>query len=816
MNERQRESGLGQVLAWLPSGLWLACALVVVQLARRQVAGQLGASFLHALIVGGLVAVLAQRAASQRDGNHRMRLALGVIGIALVLSYLVGWPSDAAGRPYGQAERVDAMTLAILGVLALIAIALVFAAARAVAKARPRSVWFSGVRGTVLALALAVPAVLLWGLRASSGTPQFVLREVVYDFLADQDSWKIEESNPISLPRLAILSPVAASEVDAGDKPSLLMTPPCRIQLLVPESIGRVVLRAAGGIDKSVRNTMPEGIDEFEVELEVLVDGERVFSRTLPAESARISGWKPEKWTWHHVGGEAGLPLVGGQRIELRTRLVDEHAFDAVGELPEGYPKVGFGGIRLERERSLSRTRSSPEAPNIVLVVMDTQRADRLGSAGYTRPTTPHLDQLAERGTTFDNAHSTSSWTWPSTASILTGLSPAQHGVLSQEQGTLQLLWETLPEALQAQGFTTHGVSCNPLIAPERYFDQGFESFVPPPPKAFRPSREVMPGVLEWLQANKDVRFFLYLHLVDPHTPHMPHPEELQRLGFSRPEDFPEHGMDRYTADLLGADWPVDLDAVVPPAHQRWIEDQYDASVATGDRWLGVLFKRLTELGLDDRTVIAFTSDHGEELFDHGGLEHGHTLFQELVHVPLILAGPGIARGQHVDRVVSNRHLAPTLARLAGTRLSQAFDAEDLLGPQGSNRAQFQTSKGVWPPDDGRGNGPGNGAPSLERNQELDGLRVGSQVIHVRQARGREPDRSDAHLYDLSEDAGQQHDIGEGQPDLRRELYEALRQQLAAQRQRAREFPVGTSEELNAILEAIGYIGSDDEEDEDQ
>ena len=810
MNERQRESGPGRVLAWLPSGLWMASALVAIQLARGQVGTQLAASCLHALIVGSLVAVLAQRAASQRDGNHRMRLALGGIGIALVLSYLLGWPSDAAGRPYGEGGPVPGVTIALLAVMALIAIALLFAAARGIAKARPRSVWVSGVRGTVLALLLGAPAVLAWGLRAAADVPSFVLHEVVHDFLAER-AWDIRESNPDSPPRLGFLSPVAASEVDAGDKPSLLMTPPCRIELLVPETIGRVVLRAAAGVDKSVRNTMPEGIEELEFELEVLVDGESVFSKTLLAESARTSGWTPEEWIWHHVGGQDGLALSGGQRIELRTRLVDESALDALGELPEGYPKVGFGGVRLERERSVARTRSSPEAPNIVLVVMDTQRADRLGSAGYARPTTPHLDRLAERGTVFHNAHSTSSWTWPATASILTGFAPAQHGVLSQEQCTLQLLWETLPEALQAQGFTTHGVSCNPLIAPERYFDQGFETFVPPPPKAFRPSEEVMPGILDWLESHAGQRFFLYLHLVDPHTPHVPHPEELARLGFTRPDDFPEHGMDRYTADLLTAERPVDVDAIVPVAHQRWIDDQYDASVATGDRWLGVLFERLTQLGLDDRTVIAFTSDHGEELFDHAGLEHGHTLYQELVHVPLILAGPGIPRGKRVERVVSNRHLAPTLARLAGARLRQVVDAEDLLADKGSNLAQFQTSKGVWPAPPSTE----EGAPSLERRQQLDGLRFGSEVLHLRQAQGREPDRSDAHLYDLSTDARQLEEIGERRPDRRRELYEELGRRLEHQRRLSRDFPVGTSEDILEMIEQIGYGDPGDEADED-
>jgi hypothetical protein len=117
------------------------------------------------------------------------------------------------------------------------------------------------------------------------------------------------------------------------------------------------------------------------------------------------------------------------------------------------------------------------------------------------------------------------------------------HGVLSQEQCTLQLLFDTLAEELQARDYTTHGVSCNPLIAPERYFDQGFETF-DPPRNAFRKSPEVVPSVVRWIEAHAGVRFFLYLHLVDPHTPHTPDATELARLGLSAPGDFPERGMD--------------------------------------------------------------------------------------------------------------------------------------------------------------------------------------------------------------------------------------------------------------------------------
>jgi arylsulfatase A-like enzyme len=318
-----------------------------------------------------------------------------------------------------------------------------------------------------------------------------------------------------------------------------------------------------------------------------------------------------------------------------------------------------------------------------------------------------------------------------------------------------------------------------------------------------------MPDVLDWIAARTGVRFFLYLYLVDPHTPHDPDPEALARIGARRPADFPNKGMDHYTAKLAGADWPPEVDLLVPPEHQRWIVDQYDASVATGDRWLGALFDRLDELGLEESTVIAFTADHGEELFDHGGLEHGHGLHRELVHVPLLLAGPGIERGARIERVVSNRHLAPTLARFGGTRLEQVSDAEDLLGGSGSDMAQFQTGKGLWPARQGTG---GVGFP-LDRKQQLDGLRVGSEVLHLRRPRGRNFEESDAHLYDLGPDPGELRELGALRVDRRRELYLLLSRKLAQQRLLAADLPrIGTSESVSELIREVGYGGSEDED----
>jgi arylsulfatase A-like enzyme len=817
---------LREICSWLPLGLWLAGALAllrqaaVAEIARstRTLGGPaddgiqawvLARDFppvlLGGLVVGLLAALLARTSALHPRSVRGGTAAAGAFVFVATLAFLSGWAADPASTRASFGTGRYFSNLALQAVLALLLTAFLFHFARVHAARATPSRLLQGVPASVVALLVAVglPLVGVWAPQRNA--PRFTQHVNAHDFLAHRESWKVLEAPEDRAPELGILTPAASQETDSGDKPALLLAPPSSVELVVPQDAGPCVLRAAAGADKTVRGQMPEGLDALEVEFEVWLDGTSVFRERIRSERLRDGVYTPEDWVWRHVGGERGLAVRPGQTIRLATRIVDLPAGVA---LPSGYPRVGFGGLWLEREIERPRAEATPEEPNIVLVVMDTQRADRLSCYGYNRETTPNLDALAARGTLYEHAYSTASWTWPSTASILTGLEPAVHGVLSQEQCTLQLLFDTLAEVLQARDYTTHGVSCNPLIAPERYFDQGFESF-DPPKNEFRKSPEVVPSVERWVEAHAGVRFFLYLHLVDPHTPHAPDAAELARLGLTAPADFPERGMDHYNSILQRGQGPAELETLVPPAHRQWISDEYDACVATGDHWVGELLRELEELGLDDRTVIAFTADHGEELFDHGMLEHGHTLHEELVHVPLILAGPGVQAGARVDRVVSLRHLAPTLARLAGTRMPQVGDAEDLLSEEGSEVAQFQTYKGVWIESDP------DGGSHFVKGQHLSGLRAGDLVLHWRELPERSaPSALDLRLYDASLDPDELHDVGDARVSERDGLLARLRQLLKQQRDAAPAFPVGTSDGTLEMLRAYGYAGDEDGEDE--
>jgi len=806
---RERAEDRANLLAWVPLGLWAAGVLallragVLLALASRRIpdatsaeialerwnlAGRAPQLLLECAIVGLLAGALAHNAATTG------RRALAAFSALLFLSTLSGWPLAPAGEIVRFQAALALDDLLVLGALAGI-LAVALRGLMAVALGRhPLRALVSGPVGFVLAVLVPVlgPAALAW--RVAQDPPTFTLRGVQRDYLADE-GWTVRARNQAMGPRLAVITPAVQQHTDSADKPALWMPPPCTVELRVRPEDGECVLRAAAGVDKSVRGRMPAGIARVTIDFRVEKNGRTVFEERVVSEAPGTADtWDPSAWVWHHVGGDEGLAVAPGDVITLYTSIP---AGDPGLAVPPEALKVGYGGLVLERSIERRRTRATRDTPNIVLIVMDTLRKDHLSCYGYGRETTPNIDRLARRGTLFENALATASWTWPSTASILTGLSADAHGVTNNDSCTLNLSHATLAEVLQARGYTTAAFSCNPLIARERYFDQGFE-FFEHDRGAFRMSDEVMPAVVRWIEGHAGARFFLYLHLVDPHTPHRPHPAELARLGLAPPDDFPARGMDLYTARLAQNEGES-LDAVVPPAHQAWLGDLYDASVATGDRWVGVLLEALRELGLDENTVIAFTSDHGEELLDHGRLGHGHSIYSELVDVPLILAGPGIRRGVRVPGAVSNRHLAPTLARLGGAELPGMGDGRFLLADAEEHAAVvFQTAKGHW---------------EGTRGQTLEGLRNGAWVLHWRESAGA----AGVRLFHVTTDPGEQFDIAAQEAERAEAMRAELAERIGAQREYAPAHRVGVGASGLDTLIQMGYAGGDeDPKDEDR
>lgn len=318
---------------------------------------------------------------------------------------------------------------------------------------------------------------------------------------------------------------------------------------------------------------------------------------------------------------------------------------------------------------------------------MDTLRADRLTPYGHDRPTSPQLERLAARGAVFEQAWSPAPWTLPATASLLTGVDPDRHGaglhgswrdLSTQVPDGLAADVPTLAERLGDAGYRCEAFATNPFVG--FGLERGFEAYTLRQTEA----AEVVDWALERLARPDDGRpVFLLAHLIDCHDPLLI-PDEFVLDARPPGDDAPVPDLALRSFDMLG----------LTPEFRAERLRLYDGAVRYVDAQLGRLLDRLDATGRADSTVVVFTSDHGEEHLESAALQasagyenpahvrpwgHGHTLFEEVLRVPLVLAGPGLGAGR-VAAPVSSHALMPTLLELAGVDYDpDALDARSLL-----------------------------------------------------------------------------------------------------------------------------------------
>lgn len=341
---------------------------------------------------------------------------------------------------------------------------------------------------------------------------------------------------------------------------------------------------------------------------------------------------------------EISLAAWAGKRVRLTLAT----------ESPAGGPPIwaAFGAPEVfERARQ-------PEGWNVLLVVLDTLRADHLGSYGYSRPTSPHLDALAQRSFRFTTAVSQSSWTRPSHRSLFTGLYPLSQGGLASP---------ALAEVLWAHGYRTQATTGGAQLAYQFGFSRGFEKH-----EIARWVRSI-DDVVATLEANRSRRHFQFLHTYEIHDPYE-HRELAAGLDPGRVgEVFRRATLARLRGKLTSGE-------------QDYVTALYDSGILYTDAQLGLLLARLEERRLLDRTLLIVTSDHGEELWDHGHWGHGRAMFDHQSLVPLIVhvppamraalrlsAGPEVIRQQ--VRLVD---LYPTILDLLGIPLEHRVHGRSL------------------------------------------------------------------------------------------------------------------------------------------
>ena len=350
----------------------------------------------------------------------------------------------------------------------------------------------------------------------------------------------------------------------------------------------------------------------------------------------------------------------------------------------QGPDSAGEDGLPVWINPVLAQKRAAdpdPESPpNIILISIDTVRADHLGLHGYRLPTSPAAERLAQDGALFLNHFSGAPYTLTSHATMLTGLNPTRHQALDLESG-LPAGIPTLAEILQANGYGTAAFTGGGQLDYQYGFARGFDTYDDRAGTSARPDSAnfLCRRALPWLKANRDFRFFLFLHTYQPHNPYEC-PEFPERALFLKKEF---RWRNAALQDILGRGFPR-LFQPLPPLERENLTALYDLELRYSDQFLvGPLIENLKRLGLYENALIILTSDHGEEFFDHLSWEHGHTLYNELIHVPLLIKFPRSRfAGRTIDRTVGGVDLMPTVLEAAGIKppAGAKFDGESLIG----------------------------------------------------------------------------------------------------------------------------------------
>ena len=316
-----------------------------------------------------------------------------------------------------------------------------------------------------------------------------------------------------------------------------------------------------------------------------------------------------------------------------------------------------------------------PDRPNVVLVCIDTLRADHLGSYGYERETSPFIDGLAAESTVFADACATSSWTRPSVPSFMTGTYPLQHGLYGLEGQLTHALSQdavTLAEVFAANGWRTGAIVRNPQLALGNGFEQGFEVYR----DGSGDAAEIGRRARAWLDGLEDeAPFFLYLHYLDAHWPYPIPDEYATRFGGAQLED------------LWGADAGGVRDAINEREREhdpRDIEQLlglYDGGIRFVDDELARVVDAIEARGEWNDTIVCIVSDHGEEFMEHGRIGHGHGLQENLLRVPWILRIPG-RRARTIETPVSLIDVFPTLLGAAGIEAPTTTAVDRLSTPR--------------------------------------------------------------------------------------------------------------------------------------
>jgi arylsulfatase A-like enzyme len=465
---------------------------------------------------------------------------------------------------------------------------------------------------------------------------------------------------------------------------------------------------------------------------------------------------------------------------------------------------LGCGGSEVASER-----------PDVLLVVLDTVRADRTSSYGYARPTTPQLDAVALAGVLFEDVTAPGPWTWPSHASLFTGEPPWVHGARfaaaagSQGEGAptqprfgMQVTpmrddLPTLAERFAAAGYETAAFVVNDWLAPELGITRGFSLT-----RVFRSDADATRAAREWIAGDRAAPAFLFVNLLSAHAPFRdgPGPWALEDASFFDPEHEPAWAQPYLVDDGRGVSLQeiadgdesngvmrfVAGDLEIPPAGMRSLSHLYDSGVRAADFALGRVLEAW--VARYPEAVVAVTSDHGEHLGERGLLDHRSSVYPETLRVPLVIAAPGrFPAGTRVSSPVNLERLHPTLLELAGLHPTEG----SLVPLLEDDRASEVVSAAAWP-------------------DALWSRRIGGRFSRTwrlyRDATHAlvNDDENSAELYDLVRDPGMTRDLAADQPERVADLRRRARDHFGASVEEVA--PLEIPAEIQERLSTLGYL----------
>jgi len=397
---------------------------------------------------------------------------------------------------------------------------------------------------------------------------------------------------------------------------------------------------------------------------------------------------------------------------------------------------------------------------NILLIAIDTLSARHMGCYGYQRDTSPFLDQVAEENALFESLYCQAIPTQPSFTSLYTGQYAITHGIVAHgTTGRLDKKAPFLATLLQQHGYTTCAV--DNLYSHQEWFARGYEFYITPWHKGryaqATPWEVYNARAVPWLKQHKSEHFFMFVHYWDPHTPYVP-PEGYRGLFYEgNPTDPSNHSLDGLCKHPLGEPFKQWFDQHLMPGitDAEYIKAMYDSEIRYVDEGVRRLLETLDELEIADNTLIIIFSDHGEMMYKHGIYFDHHGLYDEDIHVPLIVRWPGVTEtGTRIPHLVQHIDIAPTILEIADIAVPQEME--------GSSLVPYLTG--------------GCDAPlypylvSLECTRQMKWALRGDGYKYIL---AREEDYRGGpmrELYDLKKDPHEMNNIADQQPEQAREL----------------------------------------------